>query len=545
MNYNENNLSEAIGAAAATQERPQQQQAHPAPQMFDAFHQSPHGEFKPTFYNPFEVKHRRRTSRQQLKVLEKAFNENPKPHAAVRQALAQKLNMTPRGVQVWFQNRRAKAKKQKTVEDNPSPESNNEGLTVSSPTDSLETFFSNADSTATTSTDHVAQTTDPSIENINEPVIAESVPNSPQSGEAFHCGFDASQSENFYVEEQKSAVSEILAHEDNDQTPKRSRPKPNIDPLKTTWETPEEYEHMVQQRQIHQLLQKSASSQQDDSEWMHSNVSSASTVASEYVYDHMDSLIPLSTTPQSAVTISDYFTEYTYSPTVSSVISDKDAIDTNEPLNPTAFSHTRRNSCPELMASILNMKLGPEEKRSLSTIIEDETLYNDANMNQFLAVPTQVKRRFSEPINRYTMSNVSDFHSGNGHALGTTMPNMTSQAAFSFNLQMLGNNQPHDANVHSAPELLRGHSLDSNVWPTLKERQMWNLGMDFKASKLPIIDTTDLKVNDDGAIGVAHWSPLTPSEIDVNSVNSSMTMTMTDEMSFMHLYGNSNDQVVG
>src|SRR5918911_4643341 len=108
MNYNEPNLPEAIGATTA-----QERQVHPAPQMFDAFHQSPHGEFKPTFYNPFEVKHRRRTSRQQLKVLEKAFNENPKPHAAVRQALAQKLNMTPRGVQVWFQNRRAKAKKQK------------------------------------------------------------------------------------------------------------------------------------------------------------------------------------------------------------------------------------------------------------------------------------------------------------------------------------------------------------------------------------------------------------------------------------------------
>ncbi|CAB4487768.1 unnamed protein product [Rhizophagus irregularis] len=540
MNYNENNLSEAIGAAAATQERPQQQQAHPAPQMFDAFHQSPHGEFKPTFYNPFEVKHRRRTSRQQLKVLEKAFNENPKPHAAVRQALALKLNMTPRGVQVWFQNRRAKAKKQKTVEDNSSPESNTEGLTVSSPTDSLETFFSNADSTATASTDHAAQATDPSMDNINEPVVAESAPNSPQSSEAF-CAFDTNQNESFYSEEQKS-VNEILVQAENDQTPKRSRPKPNIDPLKTTWETQEEYEHMVQQ---HQLLQKSASSQ-DDGEWMQSNVSSASTVASEYVYDHMDSLIPLST-PQSAVTISDYFTEYTYSPTVSSVISDKEAIDTNEPLNPTAFAHARRNSCPELMASILNMKLGPEEKRSLSTIIEDETLYNDANMHQFLAVPTQAKRRFSEPINRYNMSNVSDFHSGNGHTLGTTMSNMTSnQTTFSFNLHsMLGNNQPHDTNVHSAPELLRGHSLDSTVWPTLKERQMWNYGMDFKAAKLPIVDTTDLKVNDGGAIGVAHWSPLTPSEIDANSVNSSMTMAMTDEMSFMHLYGNSNDQVVG
>ncbi|KAG0167487.1 hypothetical protein DFQ28_005974 [Apophysomyces sp. BC1034] len=69
--------------------------------------------FKPTFYNPFEIKHRRRTSRAQFRVLEKAFQENPKPNTNVRQSLAQRLSMTPRGVQIWFQNRRAKAKSQK------------------------------------------------------------------------------------------------------------------------------------------------------------------------------------------------------------------------------------------------------------------------------------------------------------------------------------------------------------------------------------------------------------------------------------------------
>lgn len=71
------------------------------------------GDFRPTFYNPFEIKHRRRTSRAQLKVLEKSFLENPKPNATVRRILAQKLDMTPRGVQIWFQNRRAKAKLQR------------------------------------------------------------------------------------------------------------------------------------------------------------------------------------------------------------------------------------------------------------------------------------------------------------------------------------------------------------------------------------------------------------------------------------------------
>ncbi|OBZ83032.1 Homeobox protein HD-10 [Choanephora cucurbitarum] len=82
------------------------------------YHHHPHffegnENFRATFYNPFEIKHRRRTSRAQLKVLEKSFSENPKPNATVRRILAQQLDMTPRGVQIWFQNRRAKAKLQR------------------------------------------------------------------------------------------------------------------------------------------------------------------------------------------------------------------------------------------------------------------------------------------------------------------------------------------------------------------------------------------------------------------------------------------------
>ncbi|ORX95089.1 Homeodomain-like protein, partial [Basidiobolus meristosporus CBS 931.73] len=55
-------------------------------------------------------KHRKRTTKGQFKILEKAFYGNPKPNNAARRTLAQELGMTPRGVQVWFQNRRAKAK---------------------------------------------------------------------------------------------------------------------------------------------------------------------------------------------------------------------------------------------------------------------------------------------------------------------------------------------------------------------------------------------------------------------------------------------------
>ncbi|KAF9114835.1 hypothetical protein BGX27_009672 [Mortierella sp. AM989] len=70
--------------------------------------QSPHGELRTAFYNPHEVKRRRRTSPGQFKILERSFSDNPKPDASTRRHLAQKLSMSPRGIQVWFQNRRAK-----------------------------------------------------------------------------------------------------------------------------------------------------------------------------------------------------------------------------------------------------------------------------------------------------------------------------------------------------------------------------------------------------------------------------------------------------
>ncbi|BGP16989.1 hypothetical protein JCM10213_007435 [Rhodosporidiobolus nylandii] len=69
------------------------------------------GDFTQTFYDPFRIKHRRRTSPQQLKVLEYHFDINPKPDVTTRKNLSEQLDMTPREVQVWFQNRRAKVKK--------------------------------------------------------------------------------------------------------------------------------------------------------------------------------------------------------------------------------------------------------------------------------------------------------------------------------------------------------------------------------------------------------------------------------------------------
>ena len=51
-------------------------------------------------YTPNEVKHRKRTTRAQLKVLESVYKYDTKPNASLRKKLAAELDMTPRGVQV-------------------------------------------------------------------------------------------------------------------------------------------------------------------------------------------------------------------------------------------------------------------------------------------------------------------------------------------------------------------------------------------------------------------------------------------------------------
>jgi hypothetical protein len=51
-------------------------------------------------YVPSEVKHRQRTSRSQLKVLEKVFHKDTLPNASLRKKLAAELDMLPRAVQV-------------------------------------------------------------------------------------------------------------------------------------------------------------------------------------------------------------------------------------------------------------------------------------------------------------------------------------------------------------------------------------------------------------------------------------------------------------
>nr|XP_013180850.1 unnamed protein product [Papilio xuthus] len=72
------------------------------------------GDDESTFINeddPYTIKHRKRTSKKQLEVLEKTFEMSIRPDAKLRKKLGEQLGMTPRAVQIWFQNRRAKVKK--------------------------------------------------------------------------------------------------------------------------------------------------------------------------------------------------------------------------------------------------------------------------------------------------------------------------------------------------------------------------------------------------------------------------------------------------
>lgn len=48
---------------------------------------------------------RQRATQDQLVTLEVEFGRNPTPTAAVRERIAQEINMTERSVQIWFQNR--------------------------------------------------------------------------------------------------------------------------------------------------------------------------------------------------------------------------------------------------------------------------------------------------------------------------------------------------------------------------------------------------------------------------------------------------------
>jgi hypothetical protein len=57
------------------------------------------------------IKRRRRLQPQETDFLLRVFEIYPRPNAAMRDILAHRLGMSPRGIQIWFQNRRAKVKR--------------------------------------------------------------------------------------------------------------------------------------------------------------------------------------------------------------------------------------------------------------------------------------------------------------------------------------------------------------------------------------------------------------------------------------------------
>jgi hypothetical protein len=62
-----------------------------------------------------QPKKRQRTSPEQLEILETVYQTEKLPGSDLRKELAVKLKMTPRRVQVWFQNKRAKEKRMGAV----------------------------------------------------------------------------------------------------------------------------------------------------------------------------------------------------------------------------------------------------------------------------------------------------------------------------------------------------------------------------------------------------------------------------------------------
>lgn len=56
---------------------------------------------------------RRRYTEQELEVLMQSFRQNPKPSRAVKERLADQLGTTYKRINIWFQNQRARVKRER------------------------------------------------------------------------------------------------------------------------------------------------------------------------------------------------------------------------------------------------------------------------------------------------------------------------------------------------------------------------------------------------------------------------------------------------
>lgn len=56
---------------------------------------------------------RRRYTQEELRVLMRSFRRNPKPCHAVKERLAERLGTTYKRINIWFQNQRARERRQR------------------------------------------------------------------------------------------------------------------------------------------------------------------------------------------------------------------------------------------------------------------------------------------------------------------------------------------------------------------------------------------------------------------------------------------------
>ncbi|KXN65856.1 homeobox-domain-containing protein [Conidiobolus coronatus NRRL 28638] len=70
---------------------------------------------KTRFYNPHFTRSRTRLSDYQTALLEQMYLTTNNPQLSTRKQLSQQLGMSPRTIQVWFQNRRAKERTLQTT----------------------------------------------------------------------------------------------------------------------------------------------------------------------------------------------------------------------------------------------------------------------------------------------------------------------------------------------------------------------------------------------------------------------------------------------